>query len=125
MGGALGRCSALSAVSWSVLSVASRSVETRVVSVQVRLVSVLVGWHAGSRVLGNGGVGFGMKCRAGLGAERRGCVHVSAGMLRTLWALRAASSGRAGMVRARCTIGLGLGRLVELNAGVTARRAAR
>jgi hypothetical protein len=78
-----------------------------------------------SRVLGNGGVSFGVQCHVGLGAERRGCARVRAETLRTLWVLQAVSLGWAGMVRARCTIGLGLGRFVEFNAGVTARRAAR
>jgi hypothetical protein len=78
-----------------------------------------------SRVLANGGVGFGVQCRAGLGAERRGCARVRAGMLRTLWVLRAARSRQVCSVRAACTIGLGPGRPVELNVGVMARWVAR
>jgi hypothetical protein len=68
---------------------------------------------------------LGVQCHAGLGAERRKGVRVRAETLRTLWALRAARSCRAGGVRASCMVGLGHRRLGELILGVDARLAAR
>jgi hypothetical protein len=68
---------------------------------------------------------LGVQRRAGLGAEQCRGVRVRAGTLRTLWALRADRSCRAGGVRASCTVGLGHRRLGELILGVDERLAAR
>jgi hypothetical protein len=77
------------------------------------------------RVRGNGGVSFGVQCRAGLGAERRGCARVRAGTPRMLWVLQAASRVRFSVVGVACTVGLGcvwFGELIRwVKVGLAAR----
>jgi hypothetical protein len=76
-------------------------------------------------VLGNGGVGLGVRCRVGARALRCSKSAACAGMQHTLSARWATRSCRFGVVGAACTVGLGSRRLKELVVEVDTRLVVR